>query len=84
MPPNTAPMITLTKISLLLASRTFSGLSPADHYAFGQMIRQAVEQTGRKAVLIASGDLSISESAYLAGFNNMSFFYKLYHRATKK
>lgn len=34
--------------------------------------------------MIDSGELSISEAAYLAGFNNMSFFYKLYHRATKK
>ena len=34
------------------------GLSNAEHYEFGQIIRQAVEQTGRKAVLIASGDLS--------------------------
>ena len=35
-----------------------SGLSNAEHYEFGRIIRQAVEQTGRKAVLIASGDLS--------------------------
>ena len=35
-----------------------SGLSLADHYAFGQIIRQAVNRTGRKAVYIASGDLS--------------------------
>lgn len=35
-----------------------SGLSLADHYAFGMILRQAVEQTGRKTVLIASGDLS--------------------------
>ena len=35
-----------------------SGLSHAEHYEFGRIIRQAVEQTGRKAVLIASGDLS--------------------------
>lgn len=35
-----------------------SGLSLAEHYEFGRIIRQAVEQTGRKAVLIASGDLS--------------------------
>ena len=35
-----------------------SGLSLADHYAFGQLIRQAVDQTGRKTVYIASGDLS--------------------------
>ena len=41
-----------------------SGLSLADHYAFGMMIRQAVEQNRRKAVLIASGDLSHKLQAY--------------------
>ncbi len=35
-----------------------SGLTLADHYTFGQMIDKAVEQTGRRAVLVASGDLS--------------------------
>jgi AmmeMemoRadiSam system protein A/AmmeMemoRadiSam system protein B len=35
-----------------------SGLSLTDHYRFGQMIAQAVEDTGTRAVLIASGDLS--------------------------
>ena len=35
-----------------------SGLSLADHYAFGQIIQQAVNSTGRKTVFIASGDLS--------------------------
>lgn len=35
-----------------------SGLSFADHYRFGMMIHEAVNRTGRKAVLIASGDLS--------------------------
>ena len=35
-----------------------SGLSLAEHYAFGQMIRRAVEETGRRVVYIASGDLS--------------------------
>ena len=34
--------------------------------------------------MLDSGELSISEAAYLAGFNNMSFFYKLYHRSTKQ
>ena len=41
-----------------------SGLSLADHYAFGQIIREAVERTGRKAVYIASGDLSHKLQAY--------------------
>ena len=35
-----------------------SGLSLAEHYELGQIIREAVEQTGRQVVYIASGDLS--------------------------
>ena len=35
-----------------------SGLSLPEHYTFGQIIRQAVEDTGRRTVYIASGDLS--------------------------
>ena len=35
-----------------------SGLSLADHYRFGQMIAKAVEQTGRRTVIVGSGDLS--------------------------
>ena len=41
-----------------------SGLSLADHYTFGMMLRKAVEQAGRKAVLIASGDLSHKLQTY--------------------
>ena len=41
-----------------------SGLPLADHYRLGQMIWEAVENTGRKAVLIASGDLSHKLQAY--------------------
>ena len=35
-----------------------SGLPLEDHYRLGQMIRQAAEETGRRAVYVASGDLS--------------------------
>ena len=35
-----------------------SGLPLTDHYRFGQMIAKAAEDTGTRAVLIASGDLS--------------------------
>ena len=35
-----------------------SGLSLADHYKFGMLIREVVEATGRRAVFVASGDLS--------------------------
>ena len=41
-----------------------SGLPLADHYRFGQMLSQAVEETGRRAVLIASGDLSHKLQSY--------------------
>ncbi len=41
-----------------------SGLPLTDHYAFGQILQQAVEETGRKAVLIASGDRSHKLQAY--------------------
>ena len=35
-----------------------TGMRPVDHYIFGQAISSAVEKTGRRVVLIASGDLS--------------------------
>ncbi len=35
-----------------------SGLSLVEHYQLGMYIRQAVEDTGRRAVFVASGDLS--------------------------
>ena len=41
-----------------------SGLSYADHYAFGRLLREAVEHTGRRAVFVASGDLSHKLQTY--------------------
>ena len=35
-----------------------SGLPLTDHYRFGQMIARAVNDTGKRAVFVASGDLS--------------------------
>ncbi len=35
-----------------------SGLPLTDHYHFGQILARAVEETGRRTVLVASGDLS--------------------------
>ena len=31
--------------------------------------------------MILSGEFTIQEAAYMAGFNNMSFFYQLYHKS---
>ncbi len=33
--------------------------------------------------MIDSGEFSVSEAAYLSGFNNMSFFYEIYNRYIK-
>ena len=41
-----------------------SGLPLSSHYEFGQILQQAVEETGRKAVLVASGDLSHKLQTY--------------------
>ena len=35
-----------------------SGLPLTAHYEFGELIRDAVDETGRRAVIVASGDLS--------------------------
>ena len=44
---------------------SLSGLPNAEHYKFGEIIRQSVERLNRKTMLIASGDLShiLPESA---------------------
>ena len=41
-----------------------SGLPLTDHYLFGQIIQKAVETAGRRAVLVASGDLSHKLQSY--------------------
>ena len=41
-----------------------SGLPLTDHYALGRLIRQAVADTGRRAVFVASGDLSHKLQSY--------------------
>ena len=33
--------------------------------------------------MIDSGEFTVSEAAYLVGFNNMSFFYEVYNKALK-
>ena len=41
-----------------------SGLPLTDHYRLGQLIQEAVKRTGRKVVLVASGDLSHKLQSY--------------------
>ena len=47
-----------------LARVGLSGLPPEDHYRLGQLIQRAVDETGRRAVFVASGDLSHKLQAY--------------------
>lgn len=37
---------------------SLSGLTPEEHYNFGQCIREAINQSGKNVVYVASGDLS--------------------------
>ncbi len=37
---------------------SISGLSFREHYAFGRCVKESIEALGRKAVIVASGDLS--------------------------
>ena len=37
---------------------SISGLTYSEHYSFGMILREAIKMTGRRTVLIASGDLS--------------------------
>ena len=47
-----------------LARIGLSALPLEEHYRLGQIIRRAVEQTGRRAVFVASGDLSHKLQSY--------------------
>ena len=45
-------------ISCPIVRMGLSGFSPLDHYRLGQCVARAVEALGRRAVFVASGDLS--------------------------
>ena len=45
-------------ISCPMVRMGLSGFSPLDHYRLGQCVARAVEALGRRAVFVASGDLS--------------------------
>lgn len=47
-----------------LVRLSLSGLSLARHYEFGLLVRRAVEETGRRVVFVASGDLSHKLQSY--------------------
>ena len=52
--------------------KEYTGKTPIEYRNF---IRLSVFQK-----LMESGEFTVSEAAYLVGFNNMSFFYDVYNR----
>lgn len=54
--------------------KEYTGKSPVE---YRNDIRMRAVHT-----MIISGEFTIQEAAYIAGFNNMSFFYQLYHKST--
>ena len=54
--------------------KEYTGKSPVE---YRNDIRMGAVHT-----MILSGEFTIQEAAYIAGFNNMSFFYQLYHKST--
>ena len=53
--------------------REYTGKSPVE---YRNDIRMSAVHT-----MILSGEFTIQEAAYIAGFNNMSFFYQLFHKS---
>ena len=53
--------------------KEYTGKSPIE---YRNEIRMGAVHT-----MIHSGEFTVQEAAYIAGFNNMSFFYQLYHKS---
>jgi AraC-like DNA-binding protein len=67
-----AELCSMSESNFRLLFRGFTGKSPIE-YRNGLRLSEARR-------LIDSGEYTVSEAAYLAGFRNMSFFYELYGR----
>jgi len=50
--------INLQYKSYKMVQISLSGLSPLVHYRFGKCVAKAIEKTGKKVVIVASGDMS--------------------------
>ncbi len=67
-----AELCSMSESNFRLLFRGFTGKSPIEY-------RNALRLSEARR-LIDSGEYTVSEAAYLAGFGNMSFFYELYGR----
>ncbi len=67
-----ADMCNMSEPNFRKLFREYTGTSPIE---YRNLIRMHQAKN-----MIDSGEFSVNEAAYLAGFNNMSFFYELYNR----
>lgn len=67
-----ADMCDMSETNFRKLFKEYTGKSPIE---YRNMIR--ISQAKR---MIDSGEFNVSEAAYLTGFNNMSFFYRIYNR----
>ena len=68
-----AELCRMSESNFRLLFREHTGFSPVEY-------RNRIRISEVKKML-RSGEFTVSEAAYLAGFQNMSFFYELYHRS---
>lgn len=76
---NLAYYAELCKMSQSNFRRLFKEYTGETFIAYRNALRISVAKE-----MIDSGEFTVSEAAYAAGFNNMSFFYDIYKRYTRK
>lgn len=70
-----AELCCMSESNFRLLFREHTGFSPIEY-------RNRIRISEARK-MIRSGEFTVSEAAYMAGFQNMSFFYELYHRLEK-
>lgn len=70
-----AKMCNMSEPNFRKLFKAYTGCSPIDYR--NRLRLSAVNR------MLESGEFTVSEAAYLAGFNNMSFFYTIYHKASE-
>ena len=70
-----ADMCNMSESNFRKLFREYTGTSPIEY--------RNIIRAYRVKSLLDSGEFTVSEAAYIAGFNNMSFFYEVYNRIFK-
>lgn len=70
-----ADMCNMSESNFRKLFKEYSGKSPIEY--------RNIIRISEVMKMVDSGEFSMSEAAYIAGFNNMSFFYEIYNRFSK-